>query len=108
MPAPIVRAPGAARAGLDDTSEPGVYRLILPDPPGGFAYASVVGDARESDLDPLEPAEAARLAEGWPLTFEPDPDRLAGRLFAADRAAGTRSGAASSWPPSPASASRST
>ena len=80
VPAPVVRSPGAARAVYHDTSEPGVYRLSLPGPPGGFAYASVVGDPREFDLTPLGPAEAEGLARGWPLTFEPDPDRLAGRL----------------------------
>jgi hypothetical protein len=40
---------------------------------------------RESDLSPLEPAEAARLAEGWPLAFEANPARLDTRLFAAER-----------------------
>jgi hypothetical protein len=39
---------------------------------------------RESDPAPLEPAEAARLAEGWPLTFETDAARLESRLFAAE------------------------
>ena len=81
VPAPVVRSPGAARAVYHDTSEPGVYRLSLPGPPGGFAHASVVGDPREFDLTPLGPGEAEGLARGWPLTFEPDPDRLAGRLF---------------------------
>ena len=83
--APLVRGAGAAQARFDDTSEAGIYRLTLPDPPGGFAYASVASDGRESDPAPLEPAEAAKLAEGWPLTFEPDPDRLNARLFAAER-----------------------
>jgi hypothetical protein len=40
---------------------------------------------READPAPLEPAEAVRLAEGWPLTFETDPARLDARLFAAER-----------------------
>jgi hypothetical protein len=40
---------------------------------------------RESDLTPLEPAEAARLAEGWPLAFEANPAQLEARLFAAER-----------------------
>ena len=80
VPAPVVRSSGAARAVYHDTSEPGVYRLSLPGPPGGFAHASVIGDPREFDLTPLGPDEAEGLARGWPLTFEPDPDRLAGRL----------------------------
>ena len=80
VPAPVVRSLGAARAVYHDTSEPGIYRLSLPGPPGGFAHASVVGDPREFDLTPLGPAEAEGLARGWPLTFEPDPARLAGRL----------------------------
>ncbi len=78
--APVVRSPGPARAVYRDTSEPGVYRLSLPGTPGGLAYASVVVDPREYDLTPLAAGEAAGLARGWPLTFEPDPDRLAGRL----------------------------
>jgi hypothetical protein len=64
---------------------PGTYRLSLPDPPGGFAYASVIGDGREWDLAALEPAEAAQLASGWPLAFETDPAHLDSRLFAAER-----------------------
>ena len=47
-----------------ETSEPGLYRLTLPEPPGGFAYASVVGDGREGDVSPLEPAEAEHAAKG--------------------------------------------
>jgi hypothetical protein len=40
---------------------------------------------READPAPLEAAEAVRLAEGWPLTFETDPARLDTRFFAAER-----------------------
>jgi hypothetical protein len=40
---------------------------------------------RESDPAPLEPAEASRLAEGWPLVFEADEARLDKRVFAAER-----------------------
>jgi hypothetical protein len=85
--APVVREAGTARVRLDPAiaSVPGIYRLGLPEPPGGFAYASVAGDDRESDPAPLEPAEASRLAEGWPLAFETDPSRLESRLFAAER-----------------------
>ena len=57
-------------------------RSHLPDPPGGLAFATVAADGRESDLRPLEPAEAKALARDLPLTFETDPDRLTGRMFA--------------------------
>jgi len=83
--AEVTRIDGKAQARFDATGEPGLYRIRLPDPPGGSAYATVAADGRESDLRPLEPAEAKALAEGWPLTFEAEPGRLAGRLFAADR-----------------------
>jgi hypothetical protein len=89
--APVLRESGVARVRLDAASgdEPGIYRLGLPDPPGGFAFVVLAGDsadeARESDAAPLEPAEAATLAEGWPLAFETDPARLDARLFAARR-----------------------
>jgi hypothetical protein len=80
----IVRGGGLAQVRFDDTSESGIYRLALPDPPGGSLYAAVARDARESDLTPLDPAEAARLSKGWPLVFEPDPDRLIAGLFTAE------------------------
>jgi len=79
--AAVTRAAGVARARFEGTSEPGVYRLSLPDPPGGFSYATVRGDARVDDASPLEPAEAARLSEGWPLVFEPDAPRLVARML---------------------------
>jgi hypothetical protein len=72
-----------AQARFDDTYESGIYRLVLPDPPGGFWYASVTRDGRESDMTPLDPAEAQKLSEGWALNFEQRPDRLIARLFAA-------------------------
>ena len=80
----VVRASGTARARFEATTETGVYRLDDPDLPGGVAYATVRGDDPRSALDPapLDPAEAARLAEGWPLRFEPTPESLASRLFA--------------------------
>jgi hypothetical protein len=84
---PVVHTEGSARVRFDDTSEAGVYRLTLPGPPGSFSYASVVADARESDPSPLEPAEAAVLAKGWPLVFESDPARLTSRLLEAGRGA---------------------
>jgi hypothetical protein len=40
---------------------------------------------RESDPTPLDPAEAARLAEGWPLAFEADEARLDAHIFAVER-----------------------
>jgi VWA domain-containing protein/aerotolerance regulator-like protein len=82
--AAVVRGGDSVHARFDDTSDTGVYRLKLPDPPGGFVYGAVAGDGRESDMSPLEPADAAKLAEGWPLEFETDPDRLTARLSAAE------------------------
>lgn len=79
----VVRASGLARARYENTAEPGVYRLLLPDPPGGVSYAVVQGDDREGDASPLEPAEATKLAEGWPLHFETDPARLTSNMAAA-------------------------
>ncbi len=72
-------------ARFDDTTEPGLYQLELPRPPGGSAFATVAADARESDLRFLALAEQAALARDWPLNFEAEPDRLAGRLFASGR-----------------------
>lgn len=89
-PAAAVRAGTRLRATLDDTAEAGAYRLTLPEPPGGFAYATVASDGREADASPLEPAEAAALAEGWPLTFDPDPERLAARVLDAGGPAARR------------------
>ncbi len=82
--ATVVRSGSTTHARFDDTGQAGVYRLALPDPPGALAYAVVTGDGRESDLRPLEPAEAAGLAQGWHLAFETDADRLAARLSAAE------------------------
>ncbi|WP_406698615.1 BatA domain-containing protein [Singulisphaera sp. Ch08] len=82
---PVIRASGSARVRFNDTSESGVYRLTLPNPPGGFAFASVLADGREADPALLEPAEAATLAKGWPLVFEPSPARLTSRLLEAER-----------------------
>jgi hypothetical protein len=43
------------------------------------------GRLRESDPTTLDPADAARLAQGWPLAFEADEARLEARIFAAER-----------------------
>ena len=83
---PVTRAGASAQVRYAETSEPGIYRLTLPSPPGGFAYAAVEGDRRESDPAPLDPAEAEVLARGWPLAFDADPARLADRLLVVDRA----------------------
>ncbi len=82
---PILRTGNSARVRQVDTSEPGIYRLSLPAPAGGFAYAAVAGDDRDADPSPLEPAEAEVLAQGWPLTFDASPDHLADRMLAVDR-----------------------
>ncbi len=82
--AEIVRHGGQTQARLDDTRESGIYRLALPSPPGGSLYAAVARDSRESDLTALDRAEATRISEGWPLVFETDPERLSGRLSAAE------------------------
>ncbi len=83
---PVLRSGDTARARHADTTEAGIYRLALPTPPGAALYAAVLGDDREGDPAPLEPAEADALARGWPLAFDPDPARLADRILAGDRA----------------------
>ncbi len=87
--AAVVRADGSTHARLDDASEAGIYRLARPDPPGGFAYAAIAGDAHESDMTPLDQAEAEHLSQGWPLEFADGPEhlgtRLAGRTTAGKR-----------------------
>ncbi|MDB5348762.1 MAG: N-terminal double-transrane protein, partial [Planctomycetota bacterium] len=79
--APILREGPKARVRLEDTGEPGIYRIALPGPSGGTAFASVASDGRETEPDPLDPAEAKRLSEGWPLSIETDPNRLNTRLL---------------------------
>jgi hypothetical protein len=83
--AKIDRTGSRTRVVLEDATEPGIYRISLPEPPGGYSYASVTSDARESDLAPLLETDAKRLAEGWPLAFESDPARLSTRLLASRR-----------------------
>jgi hypothetical protein len=74
-----------ARARLDLAAEPGLYRVALPG--GVFRYAEVAADPTEDDPAPLADADAARLAEGWPLRIERDPARLAPSLLASARPA---------------------
>ena len=83
--AEVARHGGLASARFDDTSESGIYRLsLLPDPPGGVMYGAVARDERESDLAPLEPSEAAKLAEGWPLQYVSEAKQSELGLFGAE------------------------
>jgi hypothetical protein len=81
---PAVRSDNSTRVRVSDTSMAGVYRLTRPNPPGGYVYALVTSDPREADPTSLEPAEASKLAEGWPLAFEPDPAALPTRIATGD------------------------
>lgn len=80
--AEIIRQGERASLRFVDTVVPGIYRLTLPEPIGGFAYVLVASDSRESDPAPLGPDEAAKLAEGWPLVFVADADSASPRLLA--------------------------
>ena len=79
--AAVIRSPTGSQARIDDTAEPGVYRLSKPEPTSGYVYSIVQGDSLGGDPSPLEPAEASKLSEGWPLIFSPDAARLSARLF---------------------------
>jgi hypothetical protein len=35
-------------------------------------------------MTPLDPAEAVKLADGWPLSFHADPNQVNDRFFAAE------------------------
>src|SRR5262249_10131871 len=83
----VTRASGLTRARFDDTAEAGVYRLSLPEPPGGYAYATVEAGSSESTLQSLATAKATRLTEGWPFPIEPDATRLTAKMIAAGQAA---------------------
>ena len=48
-------------------------------------YGAVDRDERESDLAALEPEEAAKLAEGWPLEYVSESKASELGLFAAGR-----------------------
>jgi hypothetical protein len=82
--AELIRGGGTIIARMDQTAESGIYRLSLPDPPGGFVYGGVARDDRESDITRLDPAEASKLAEGWPLWFDTGGDE-GSPLFAVAR-----------------------
>ena len=84
--APIDRRSGTAKARYAETGEAGIYRLTLPTEPPTFAYAAVVGDLQDADPAPLDAAEVKALEQGWPLTFDADPARLASRVLKVDRA----------------------
>jgi hypothetical protein len=81
---PASRSGESTRVRYTETAEPGVYRLTKPNPPGGSAYALVTADPSEAEPARLDPAEAARLSEGWPLAFEPDPAALPARIASGD------------------------
>jgi hypothetical protein len=83
--AAVVREAGRVRAVLDPADEPGLYRFALPAPASGYAYAAVAADPREADPTPLSANDAARLAEGWSLAFDPDVERRPDRIFSSAR-----------------------
>ncbi len=83
--AEVVRSIGLATARLEETVESGIYRLALPPAPsGGVIYGAVARDERESDMASLDPAEAAKLAEGWPLEYTTEADEGTLGLFASE------------------------
>jgi von Willebrand factor type A domain/Aerotolerance regulator N-terminal len=87
--AEVIPSRGLAQARFEDTVESGIYRLFLPGAsPGGIMYGAVERDERESDRAPLAPAEAAKLAEGWPLAFVDDTESGDLGIFSAE--AGSR------------------
>lgn len=67
--AEVERRGGGVVARLDDAGEPGLYRLALPDPPGGSAFGVVLPDPAATDPTPLSTADVEHLTEGWPLEF---------------------------------------
>ena len=81
--AEVIRTGSLARARFGDTAFSGIYRLTLPVPPGGSMYGAVARDDHESDMAPLAPDEAARLAEGWPLELIDEATAAQQSLFSA-------------------------
>ncbi len=75
---PIEREGGRARARLEAAYEPGIYTVSRP---AGPLHVAVESDPRESDLTPLADADQKRLADGWPLSFVADPNRIADLLL---------------------------
>jgi hypothetical protein len=82
--AEVIRSGGLTRARFDDTTESGIYRVLLAAPSGGVMYGAVARDERESDLTPLDAAEAAKLVEGWPLQFVSESNAAAHPVLAGD------------------------
>ncbi len=80
--APVVRSEGKTQVRIDDTAESGIYRVELPKPPGGQAFATVAADNGESDPRRLEPAAAQAIAEVLPIRFEAAPAFSLSRIFA--------------------------
>jgi hypothetical protein len=78
--APIAVEGAKQRVKLDDTAEPGIYRVNLPGASGGTAFVSVASDPKESEPEPLAKVEADKLAEGWPLAIETTAEALSGRM----------------------------
>lgn len=78
--AEIVRGDGRAEARFQDAAEPGIYRIEAP---SGTIHVAVLADPREDDPSAVEPAETARLADGWPFVIAEesglDPATLWGR-----------------------------
>ena len=77
---PVAREGTKAHLKIDDTGEPGIYRVVLPGPAGGSAFVAVSSDPRENEPETLADAEAETLAKGWPMAFEPDAQSLDARL----------------------------
>ena len=67
-----------------ETAEPGIYTVDFPASLGrsGPLYLHVGSDPRESDPAGLETQESTRLAEGWPMHFESDPNALGTQILA--------------------------
>jgi hypothetical protein len=83
--AEVIRSGGLATARFENTVESGIYRLSLPGgSPAAVVYGAVERDGRESDRAALEPAEAAKLAEGWPLEFVTDAEGAELGIFAGE------------------------
>lgn len=67
VPAAVVRSGSRAFAQIDGPAEPGAYRV---EQAAEITYQVVEPDPDEFDLAPLTAADRARIADGWPLTFQ--------------------------------------